>query len=110
MVGNVAMFESPAWIAGIVSRVYTLVKQVSGTIQRVPVRVPTPETRALLLCCILLRDAKLAFRAKFPSLPDMVQAVLPEAPLLLEPEIDLDLRSTEDKRWRPFPSAMANQV
>jgi predicted nucleotide-binding protein (sugar kinase/HSP70/actin superfamily) len=43
--------------------------------------------------------------SKFLGLPDLVRAVLPEAPPLLAPDIDLDQRSSEDKYWRPPTSS-----
>ena len=43
--------------------------------------------------------------SKFLGLPDLVRAVLPEAPPLLDPEVDLDQRSSEDKYWRPPTSS-----
>ncbi len=39
--------------------------------------------------------------SKFLGLPDMVRCVIPEAPTILEPDIDLDQKSSEDKFWRP---------
>jgi predicted nucleotide-binding protein (sugar kinase/HSP70/actin superfamily) len=39
--------------------------------------------------------------SKFLGLPDLVRAVVPEAPLLLDPEIDLDGKESEDKPWSP---------
>jgi predicted nucleotide-binding protein (sugar kinase/HSP70/actin superfamily) len=43
--------------------------------------------------------------SKFLGLPDLVRAVLPEAPPLLAPDIDLDQKSSEDKYWRPPTSS-----
>ena len=42
--------------------------------------------------------------SKFLGLPDMVRAVLPEVPPLLDPEIDLDQRSSEDRDSRRLPA------
>ncbi len=41
----------------------------------------------------------------FLGLPDLVRAVIPEAPPLLAPDIDLDQKSSEDKYWRPPTSS-----
>jgi predicted nucleotide-binding protein (sugar kinase/HSP70/actin superfamily) len=43
--------------------------------------------------------------SKFLGLPDLVRAVLPEAPPLLDPEIDLDRKSSEDKEGLPPASS-----
>jgi predicted nucleotide-binding protein (sugar kinase/HSP70/actin superfamily) len=42
--------------------------------------------------------------SKFLGLPDVVRAVLPEAPPLLAPEIDLDRRSSADRDSRHVPA------
>lgn len=43
--------------------------------------------------------------SKFLGLPDLIRAVLPQVPPLLDPEFDLDHKSSEDKEWLPPTSA-----
>ncbi len=46
-------------------------------------------------------EPKVLSCSKFLGLPDLIRAVIPEAPPLLDPEVDLDQKSSEDKFWRP---------
>lgn len=69
------------------------VLQLAGQVDRVFV----PAVRSL--------EPKVLSCSKFLGLPDLVRAVLPEAPSLLDPEIDLDRRSSEDKDWLPPTSS-----
>jgi len=59
--------------------------------------VLTPAVRSL--------EPKVLNCSKFLGLPDLVRAVLPEAPMLLDPEIDLDRKSSEDKERHTRVSA-----
>jgi predicted nucleotide-binding protein (sugar kinase/HSP70/actin superfamily) len=46
-------------------------------------------------------EPKVLHCSHFLGLPDLVRAVIPEAPPLLAPDIDLDQESSEDKYWQP---------
>jgi predicted nucleotide-binding protein (sugar kinase/HSP70/actin superfamily) len=52
---------------------------------------------AILVPAVRSLEPRVLNCSKFLGLPDMVRAVLPEAPPLLDPEIDLDRRSSSDR-------------